>query len=183
MTVKKTSVILVLCAILLSGCSTSNRAGAKDIGSGSEVKSGDREQVGSESGTVESVQTNQDTRTAVESRTAADTAEEAYHKIDAEEAKRMMDEEEVVIVDVRRVEEYEASHIPGAILIPNEEIGEEEPEKLPDKDAVLLIYCRTGVRSKQASDKLVELGYKNVYDMGGIVDWPYETVSERTGRG
>lgn len=101
---------------------------------------------------------------------------EAYHKITAEEAKKMMDGQQVTIVDVRRQDEYEESHVPGAILVPNESIGDEAPEQLPDKDATLLVYCRTGVRSEQASKKLVGLGYKNVYDFGGINDWPYDTV-------
>ena len=65
----------------------------------------------------------------------------------------------------------------AAILIPNEDIGAQRPEALPQLDATLLVYCRTGVRSKQASDKLIELGYENVYDMGGIVDWSYDTVT------
>lgn len=103
--------------------------------------------------------------------------EDPYHKITAEEAKKMMDEGGVVVVDVRTAEEYAQKHIPGAILVPNESIGEELPEALPDLDAVLLIHCRTGVRSKQASDKLASLGYRHIYDFGGIVDWPYETES------
>ena len=107
-----------------------------------------------------------------------DTASEAYHKIDAEQAKKMIDEGGVTIVDVRTEKEDNAEHIPDSILVPNESIGDDAPEALPDKDAVLLVHCRTGVRSKQASDKLVELGYQNVYDFGGIADWPYETVSE-----
>lgn len=102
--------------------------------------------------------------------------EGAYHKISATEAKRMMDTGGVTVVDVRRRDEYTAGHIAGAILVPNEEIASVQPELLPKLDAVLLVYCRTGVRSKQAADKLVKLGYQNVYDMGGIVDWPYETV-------
>lgn len=110
--------------------------------------------------------------------TADQTDSEAYHKIDAEQAKKMIDEGGVTIVDVRTEEEYNAEHIPDSILVPNESIGDQAPEALPDKDAVLLVHCRTGVRSKQASDKLVELGYQNVYDFGGIADWPYETVSE-----
>lgn len=105
--------------------------------------------------------------------------EDIYHKITTKEAKEMMEDEEknVIIVDVRTEEEYKESHIPGAILIPNESIGSEELEELPDKDAVLLIYCRTGNRSKKASDKLIELGYTKIYDFGGIVDWSYETES------
>lgn len=104
--------------------------------------------------------------------------EEAYHKITAEEAKKMIDEGGVTVVDVRREGEYKAGHIPDSILVPNETIEEEAAEALPDKDAVLLVHCRTGVRSRQASDKLVEMGYKHIYDFGGIVDWPYETVTE-----
>lgn len=104
--------------------------------------------------------------------------ESVYHKISAEEAKAMMDKGGVTVVDVRREDEYAAGHIPGSILVPNEGIRDTQPEELPDLDAVLLVHCRTGVRSKQASDKLLEIGYKNVYDLGGIVDWPYETVTE-----
>lgn len=100
---------------------------------------------------------------------------DAYHKISADEAKEMMDKGGVTIVDVRREDEYTASHIPGAVLVTLDTIGAQPPEALPDLDAVLLIYCRTGVRSKQASDLLVELGYTQVYDFGGIATWPYET--------
>ena len=114
----------------------------------------------------------------------------AYHKIDAREAKSMMDKEKVTIVDVRTEQEYKEKHIPNSILVPNETIDEEAKDKLPDKNAVLLgktteakiikvlVHCRTGIRSKQASDKLVQMGYKHVYDFGGINDWPYDTVSE-----
>lgn len=102
----------------------------------------------------------------------------SYHKINAEKAKEMMEEGNVTIVDVRSKEEYEEEHIPNAVLVPNETIKEEAPSLLPDKDAVLLVHCRSGARSKQASDTLVKLGYTQVYDFGGIMDWPYETVQE-----
>lgn len=102
----------------------------------------------------------------------------SYHKINAEKAKEMMEEGDVTIVDVRSKEEYEEEHIPNAVLVPNETIKEEAPSLLPDKDAVLLVHCRSGARSKQASDTLVKLGYTQVYDFGGIMDWPYETVQE-----
>lgn len=102
----------------------------------------------------------------------------AYHKIDAEEGKQMIDAGNVMIVDVRTPEEYASGHIPGAINIPNEDIGSQQPAELSDLEETLIVYCRTGVRSKQASDKLVAIGYENVYDMGGIVDWPYDTVKE-----
>ncbi|WP_066687542.1 rhodanese-like domain-containing protein [Christensenella intestinihominis] len=109
---------------------------------------------------------------------------DTYHKINAEEAKEMMDVESgVVVVDVRTPEEYAEKHIEGAVNIPNEAISDTPPEALADKDAKLIVYCRTGVRSKQASDKLVNLGYTNVYDMGGINDWPYETVSGKQAEG
>lgn len=86
----------------------------------------------------------------------------------------MIDQGGVTIVDVRRIDEFEQGHIPGAILVPNETILTEATEKLPDQNAVLLIYCRSGRRSAEAAEKLVSLGYRHVYDFGGILDWPYE---------
>lgn len=104
-------------------------------------------------------------------------ASDAYHKITADEAKSLMDAGSPTIVDVRTPKEYEEGHIPGAINIPVESIGADKPAELTDTNAELIVYCRTGVRSKQASDKLVGLGYQNVNDMGGIVDWHGETVT------
>lgn len=101
----------------------------------------------------------------------------AYQKIDAAEARRMMDAGGVTVVDVRRADEYEDGHVPGAINLPNEDIADQKPEALPDSEATLIVYCRSGVRSKQASDKLVQMGYQHVYDMGGIIDWTYDTVT------
>ena len=117
------------------------------------------------------------------SKTKADTAEDmtgkaAYQKISAEDAYEMMVSQEVVIVDVRTPEEYDGGHIPNAILVPNESIGDDMPEALPDKEATLLIYCRSGRRSKEASEKLLKLGYKSIYEFGGVIDWPYELVKE-----
>lgn len=106
---------------------------------------------------------------------SACTSESSYHKISAKEAKEMMDTQEVIIVDVRTQEEYDEGFIENAILIPNETINE-APTELPDKDAVILVYCRSGNRSRQAANKLVDLGYTNIYDFGGIIDWPYEIV-------
>lgn len=100
----------------------------------------------------------------------------AYRKITPDEGRAMMDEGVAVVLDVRRSEEYKNGHIPGAINLPNENITNGKPEILTDTDETIIVYCRTGVRSKQAADKLVNLGYTNVNDMGGIVDWPYETV-------
>jgi len=101
---------------------------------------------------------------------------DGYTVIKAEEAKKMIDAGGVVIVDVRRADEYAAKHIPDAINVPNESISTEMPKELPDQGAVILIYCRTGIRAADASAKLAKIGYTNVYDMGGIVDWPYETT-------
>lgn len=103
----------------------------------------------------------------------------AYTQITPEEALEMMDRDDGhVVVDVRRQDEYDAGHIPGAILIPNESIGSDSPEELPDRDQVILIYCRTGNRSKQAAQKLAEMGYTNIYEFGGINTWPGELVTE-----
>jgi len=103
-------------------------------------------------------------------------ASSSYHKISASKAKSMMEDSNVIIVDVRTLEEYNEGHIAGAILIPNESISSVQPAQLPDKDAVILIYCRSGNRSKQAADKLVAMGYTKIYDFGGIIDWTYGTV-------
>lgn len=106
-------------------------------------------------------------------------AEAEYHKITTEQAKKIIDTEEVIIVDVRMKEEYEEAHIENAILIPNETIDNSKLEELPDLNAKILVYCRSGNRSKQAAKKLVKIGYTNVYDFGGILDWSYATVSEK----
>lgn len=101
-----------------------------------------------------------------------------YRQLSYEEAKAWMDgDASVIVVDVRTKEEYEAGHIPGAVLIPNETIEGFPPEELPDKGAPILIYCRSGNRSYQASLKLLEMGYDFIYDFGGINDWPYEIVT------
>lgn len=100
-----------------------------------------------------------------------------YRKITAEKAKEIMDgDEDFIIVDVRTEAEFNEKHIPNAILIPNEIIGSDPPAELPDKEALILIYCRSGNRSKTASEKLIKMGYTNIYDFGGIIDWDYETV-------
>ena len=105
----------------------------------------------------------------------------AYKQISQEEAEEMMGRDDGhVIVDVRRQDEYDAGHIPGAILIPNESIGSEAPVALPDYDQIILIYCRTGNRSKQASEKLAAMGYTNIYEFGGINTWTGEIVTEET---
>lgn len=103
----------------------------------------------------------------------------AYTQIDQETAMRMMEQDDGhVVVDVRRQDEYDEGHIPGAILIPNESIGCDSPEALPDYDQIILIYCRSGNRSKQAAQKLAEMGYTNIYEFGGIIDWTGEIVTD-----
>ena len=95
--------------------------------------------------------------------------------ITAEEAKHIMDTEEgYIILDVRAQDEYDAGHIPGAIVIPHTEIETRAEEELTDKDQQILVYCRSGRRSKLAADALLELGYTNIKEFGGILDWPYE---------
>jgi rhodanese-related sulfurtransferase len=99
-----------------------------------------------------------------------------YVNITAEEAKQIMDSEEgYIILDVRTQEEYDQGHIPGAIVISHEEIAEKAEDVLTDKDQLILVYCRSGRRSKIAAEALVELGYTNIKEFGGIIDWPYET--------
>lgn len=100
-----------------------------------------------------------------------------YQKITPEEAKEMMAEEDVIILDVRTAEEFAEVHIEGALLIPDTELAALAPEKLPNKDQTILVYCRSGRRSEASARALVNMGYTEVYDFGGIVDWPYETVS------
>lgn len=101
-----------------------------------------------------------------------------YTRITAEEARSMMDAGNVTVVDVRTPEEFAGHHIEGAVNIPNETIGSGRPALLPDGDAVILIYCRSGRRSREAAMKLIGMGYGHVYDFGGINDWPYGTVEE-----
>ncbi len=101
--------------------------------------------------------------------------EDTYMSITAEEAKAIMDSGKgYIILDVRTQEEYDEGHIPGAILIPNTEIEDRAEENLPDKDQLILVYCRSGRRSKIAAENLAELGYTNIREFGGIIDWPYE---------
>jgi len=101
-----------------------------------------------------------------------------YRKISPDEAKKQLDADNtIILLDVRTEAEYKKKHIPNSILLPVDRIAELAPEKLPDKQARIFVYCRSGNRSKTASQKLIEMGYQNVYDFGGIIDWPYETKS------
>ena len=100
----------------------------------------------------------------------------AYQEISQEKAKEMMDTQEVIILDVREQDEYDSGHISGAVLLPVGTIDETTAaEVIPEKDSTVLVYCRSGNRSKTASSTLAELGYTNIYEFGGINTWPYET--------
>ena len=98
-----------------------------------------------------------------------------YEQITADEAKKIMDSgEEHIVLDTREQDEYDEGHIPKAILIPYTEIENKAEEMLPDKGKLILVYCRSGRRSKIAAESLAKLGYTNVKEFGGIIDWPYE---------
>ena len=101
-----------------------------------------------------------------------------YRQISMDEAVTMMAQETgYIILDVRRLDEFAAGHIPNAINVPNETIGTAEISELPDKNQLIMVYCRSGRRSKEASEKLVKLGYTNIVEFGGILDWKGETVT------
>lgn len=111
--------------------------------------------------------------------TAPSRVQATYKQISIEQAKQIMKEQTgYIILDVRRPDEFADKHIPRAINVPNETIGTSEIPELPDKDQLILVYCRSGRRSKEAAQKLVELGYTNIVEFGGILDWDGETVSE-----
>ena len=102
-----------------------------------------------------------------------------YRSITVDEAVTMMEQETgYIILDVRRPDEYAAGHIPNAINVPNESIGTSEIPGLPDKNQLIMVYCRSGRRSKEASEKLVKLGYTNIVEFGGILDWKGEIVTD-----
>jgi phage shock protein E len=97
-------------------------------------------------------------------------------KITAQQGRSLLESDSsIILLDVRTVEEYKEIRIPGALLIPLDTLKAQSSVLLSDKEATIVIYCRSGNRSKEAADMLIDLGYKNIYDMGGIIDWPYET--------
>ena len=110
---------------------------------------------------------------------ATPAPENTYRQVSMDEAVVMMEQQtDYIILDVRRPDEFAEKHIPNAINVPNEDIGSEEIVELPDKNQLILVYCRSGRRSKEAAEKLVALGYTNIVEFGGILDWKGETVSE-----
>ncbi len=107
--------------------------------------------------------------------TAAAAAE--YRKINAADAKAMLESgAEITVLDVREQSEYDSGHIQGAVLLPSGSVQEKAAAVLPDKNAAIIVYCRSGARSGAAVRTLLSLGYTNVYDLGGLMDWPYEVV-------
>ena len=109
---------------------------------------------------------------------AGNSTNNTYRQISMDEAVAMMAEETgYIILDVRRADEFAEGHIPGAINVANESIGTDDIPELPDKDQLIMVYCRSGRRSKEAAEKLVKLGYTNIVEFGGILDWKGETVT------
>ena len=110
---------------------------------------------------------------------AGNSTNNTYRQISMDEAVAMMTEKTgYIILDVRRADEFAAGHIPGAINVANESIGTDEITELPDKDQLIMVYCRSGRRSKEAAEKLVKLGYTNIVEFGGILDWKGEIVTD-----
>ncbi len=117
--------------------------------------------------------------TTTESETTTMNQNLGYEQITGEQAKKLMDtESDYVIIDARTTEEFNEGHVKGAILIPEYEIGDRAEAELPRKDQLILVYCRSGRRSKIAAQELVNLGYTNVKEFGGIIDWQYDIVTE-----
>lgn len=111
--------------------------------------------------------------------TKVELLEVKYRKITAKEAKEMIDQgENDIILDVRTIEEYNEGHIEGAVLLPNNQVRDKAEAILSNKEEVILVYCRSGRRSEGAAKELIDMGYTNVYDFGGIVNWPYEVIKE-----
>lgn len=152
-------ILLSVLAVSLSGCAAEAPEAALPESSGGEAAAPDMgEQL--ESGAV-----------------CSECSSDPYYiKITAEAAKMYIDSSKPTVVDVRSAEEYAGGHIEGAINLPLDEIGDEPPAELPALDAFILVYCRSGVRSEQAAQKLIGLGYLKVYDMGGVNDWTYGLV-------
>jgi len=119
---------------------------------------------------------NSDTNGKTTTADAGQTAAAEYKKITAAQAKALIDGGSVIILDVRTQDEFNQGHIEGAVLLPNTDIAAKAATILPDKTAKILVYCRSGNRSASASKDLIAMGYTDVLDFGGIIDWPYETV-------
>ncbi len=184
---------ILLLTFLLGGCASGNvgdTAAQPVTGTSTETTSQAVTEASENiSEMISEVELAEDTGNTVETLTETDTEASSqevgstektagvYTQISQEEAKRMMAlDDGHVVVDVRRRDEYLEGHIPGAILVPNENIVDTPPSKLPDKDQIILIYCRSGRRSKEASQKLADMGYTRIYEFGGIIDWTGDVV-------
>jgi len=153
---KRSAILILILVLVLSGCASQNGGNNSSAsGSGSPQNESASENTAASKGT--------------------------YRQISQDQAKEMMARDDGhIILDVRRQDEYDGGHIPGAVLLPNESIGTERPVQLPDLQQIILVYCRTGRRSKEASQKLADMGYVNVYEFGGINSWtgPVEKPEE-----
>ena len=163
-----TGILLIITFSVMTGCSSKNENGE---GTGEPTTA-----------TAESSAMSESSATSETASTEAPLEVDGYRQINQTTAQKMMEENEgYIILDVRTEEEYNDGHIPDAVLLPNESIGEtDDIELLPDKDQLIFVYCRSGRRSKEASKKLADLGYTNVYEFGGIIDWAGPTVKEKT---
>lgn len=168
---KKFTIIAVLLSIAaLAGCAAGNggtQTPAAESPSDAVITK-------TEQASPDVTQTQQPLATAQPSQA---TAQAAYQTISPEDAKAMIGAEGTVLLDVRTQEEYGEAHIDGAQLIPYDAIEQNADELPADKDASIIVYCRSGRRSAIAAETLIGMGYANVYDLGGIQDWPYETVT------
>lgn len=165
---KRVLIVLLCLTLVMTGCKGGENSGAESAVSGTE----------SSTVSTDSSATNSESSTSEQSSEPSTVQPGTYTQISQDVAKEMMTRDDGhVVVDVRRQDEYEAGHIPGAILIPNESIRTERPELLPDLEQVILIYCRSGNRSKQAAQKLADMGYTNIYEFGGINTWTGEIVT------
>lgn len=165
------AMLLCVLGVLLSACT--ERTGGGDLDDSTP------DSTGHEEGSTPSVDSEEQEmeRTEQPDETSGADPTFGYLQISAKEAKRLMDtEQNYVILDVRTAGEYNEGHIPGAIVIPDDEILARAPSELPDRDQLILVYCRSGRRSKIAAARLCELGYTNVKEFGGILDWPYEVT-------
>lgn len=161
-----TGILLVITFSVMTGCSSKDE---NSEGKGEPTTA-----------TAESSAASESSGTSGSATTEAPLVVDGYRQINQTTAQKMMEENEnYIILDVRTEEEYNDGHIPDAVLLPNESIGEtDDIELLPDKDQLIFVYCRSGRRSKEASKKLADLGYTNVYEFGGIIDWAGPTVKE-----
>ncbi len=157
---------VLLLSVLLTSCATGANQASPETQTSPAIQTTPADQAGPAVQTTPAEQ-------------SAPAVEAEYHKITAEQAKERIDSgDDLIILDVRTQEEYDAGHVEGALLLPNETISDVRPDLLPDLDQEILIYCRSGNRSAQAANKLVDMGYTAVYDFGGVVDWPYGTVTD-----